>query len=303
MRREGYDRSFASPADYDDGFVESDMARMEREAAIQANIDRKIAREQSAAAKATEVKPAEVKPAATTHKPRSKGTYVLHKVPITLHKTAPGEAGSDRFWRCSDAERDSMLKIMDEYGFTEDDYDDDPFKYEISERTMARPSKADFEAISDFIEQTAHYDVNMRDTSMVDTGRYLKINYYGNGVPNRNDGRWNDPYDKSNQPYAPDDTMIVYESVPRFGMHEFWRVDEAKSKFTISFIPRDKYEIVHTLTADECAKYVDKRNSMAYTKQVDAGILPKNVSNLFAMRDQMDSKNSQPGDDQRSIVD
>jgi len=282
--REGYDKRFASPADYDDGFVESDHARFEREAAIQANINRKIQKETQAKSESPVVEKA------TTRKTSSKPRITLSKQPITKHSSSFDDDLSDYYWRCSDSERESILKLMDEYGFSEDDYDDDPFKYEISERIMARPSKDKFDAISDFIEQTAHYDSEVQHSSMINTGRYLKINVYDKGLPDRTDGQYNDPYDKSNQPYAPSDTMIVYESVPNGKFHEFWRVDEPKSKSTVCFYDKNHFEIVHTLTLEESAKYEPKRNQMAYDQQVALGYLPKTVTALFAMRDQMDKQ-------------
>ena len=301
MAKEGFDKSFASPADYDDGFVESDAARWAREEAIKANVNAKKNKEQKTTNTTQDLKTEDL----AKKSKNSKSSLVLHKKPITVCSTNLDANYSDYYWTCKASERQDMLKRMWEYDYTEDDYDNNGYELQVTERDEMKPSKDKFYAISDFIEQTGFDRKDIIDPTMVDTGRYLKINYYKNGIPDRTDGRYNDPYDKSNQPYAPDATMIVYESVPRGEYHEFWRVDEAKSKSSIFVVDDEHFEIEHKLTPQEASKYVEKRDSMAYSQQVNKGILPKSVNNLFAMRDKADEEqvDNMQQSNNRSVVD
>ena len=262
-RREGYDKSFASPADYDDGFVMSDTAKAMKDEAIRRNMNRNMNKNNE---NQTENK--------------NKFSLVLSEKPITKCSADKNQTYSDYYWKCSDREREEMLKLMDEYGYNEDDYDDSRIEYEYTERDAMKPPKDKYDAIVGFIEQTARYDINVEDSSMIDTGRYVEIEVYYAGVPTSEQLNLNDRYDKSNQPYTPDAVIIAYESIPKNGVHEFWQVDPKDSSDHVKYLERDKYNIKHTLSSEEAAKYQDVRDGIAFRQQVRSGVFPKNLLEL-----------------------
>ena len=112
------------------------------------------------------------------------------------------------------------------------------------------------------------------------TGRYVEIEVYYAGVPTSEQLNLNDRYDKSNQPYTPDAVIIAYESIPKNGVHEFWQVDSKDSSDHVKYLERDKYNIKHTLSSEEAAKYQDVRDGIAFRQQVRSGVFPKNLLEL-----------------------
>jgi hypothetical protein len=133
---------------------------------------------------------------------------------------------------------------------------------------------------------------------MIDTGRYVEIEVYYNGVPTSEQLNLNDRYDKSNQPYVPDAVIIAYESIPKNGVHEFWQVDSKDGSDHIKYLERDKYIIRHTLSSEEAAKYQDVRDGIAFRQQVRSGIFPKNLLELAAKC----KENDDPKSNKQSVL-
>lgn len=268
-RKEGYDKSFASPADYDDGFVMSDAAKVMRNEAISRNCNKQETVNNKA-----------------DNSGRKTMSLVLNKKPITEYEANKSQKYDDYYWKCSVEEREKMLDKMAEYEYTEDDYDQN-VEIQVTERDEVKPSKQEFYAISDFIEQTGA-DRNIDDPDKIDTHRYVQIAIYNNGVPTSEQLNQNDRYDKSNQPYSPDAVIIAYESIPKGDTHEFWQVDSKNGKNETYIVPKGKYEILKTLSAEESAKYQDVRDGIAFERQVNSGVFPKS---LLQLASKLDSKN------------
>ena len=248
-----FDKNFASPADYADGFIESDAVRYEKEKNKQSGLTK-----------------------INTKK------LVLNKQPLTKYSASKSQNYSDYYWKCDGSERTKMLNLMSEYNYTEDDYNDSEYHMceETTERDMLKPSKKEYDAICDYIEQTGA-DRNIQDSNMIDTCRYLKIEVYNKGIPTSDQILLNDKYDKSNQRYAPDEIITVYESIPNGDTHEFWQVSPKTSQDVYHFLDKNQYKIQETLSHEEAAKYQVTRDKMAYRQQLNTGILPKSYAEMM----------------------
>ena len=251
MRKDGYDKSFASPEDYEDGFQESDMARMMRESAIAANVVRKYGTPDELPVVSKPVLPALEKPSSP----------VIDK---------PGD--KNPYWTMDGKQRDKYVNFLLDTGFTEDDHADFAERVDYygmdslteDEQMLMNMSKDDVINGWDFID-AIKADEKSKESHQIDTGRYVKISYYVNGLPDRTDGRYSNPYDKSQQPYAPTESFIAYESVPSGDMHEFWKMDEKKNHISVVCADIQHYTVNHVLTSKESEKYQARRDAYAAT--------------------------------------
>ena len=326
-KRVGYDRSFASPADYEDGFIESDAARVAREEAIRANVARKNERETALSSdevafilSATGTKePTSVEETKADLRERISTDILIDDSKHNLEDSyeimrpsfaqswahtslsrptgAPGTGKNiripddDIYWTMDGITRDKHLMLAKEAGF----FDDCDFLEHTMELANMYGMEALEESVQAFWQNVSRPDALMEyadstgftknqefvtnATHEVNTGRFLRIAYYKDGKPDRTDGQYSNPYDKSAQPYATPEYITVYESVPRGDHHEFWRVGpESKDTFSAMIVGRDNYSVIKVLSDKEASLYEGRRKEFAdhyksnYDKNVAAEV-------------------------------
>ena len=169
-------------------------------------------------------------------------------------------------------------------------------------------NRNNFDDLMSYIEATGGTDVSKRnvDTFDIDTGRYLEISVYHKGKPDRTDGQYSDPYDKSRQPYEPDWHGIVYESVPFGRDHEFWRMNNFEDgAFAVSGIDDDHFSICRVLSQSESEKYHALRQK--YVKFFSQGRNGRSGHEKFvptqSIKDSMSSSRCGSSDNLAVVVD
>lgn len=178
------------------------------------------------------------------------------------------------YWTMDGKTRDKHIALGRECGFFDDvDFVEELHKRENSygpdsltdeEQGFLRIVK-DPDALFEFAEESGYLDkqnlIDSGDSHKINTDRFLRIKYYENGVPDRTDGQYSDAYDKSTQPYEPTETILVYESVPKGDMHEFWRVgSESKDSFSVLVTDPSHYTVDRVLSDVEARLYNNRRN-------------------------------------------